>query len=135
MRMLQKYAARTSALLAAGALVAGQMFAGECRKKIPLQATPLGASLDTSGSAEVRARGERQRFKVSMDARVPDGTTFIVKANGLTVDVIRIDFGDGELELDSGDGAVLPRELGDVCTIGMVTVEDGSGQVILQGNF
>lgn len=133
--MLQTKAVRVFALLAAGVLMAGHALASECRKKTNLQATALGAPLDTSGAAEVRARADRQRFKVSMDARVPDGTSSVVKANGLTVGVIRINFGDGQLELDNGDGDVLPVELGDVCTIGMVTVEDGNGNAILQGAF
>ena len=119
--------------LAAGLTVPG--FGGDCQKKTEMRPTGAGMARDISGKAEVRARGQRQRFKLSMDARVPDGTTFVVWVNGSAVGTATVDFGDAELELDNGDGAVLPIPLADVCTVGMVTVTDGSGQPVLQGNF
>lgn len=121
--------------LALAAALAIPGLAGDCRKKTELQPTGAGMANDISGKAEVRARGQRQRFKLSMDARVPDGTTFVVLVNGSAVGTATVDFGNAELELDSGDGAVLPTSLGDVCTVGMVSVTDGGGQPVLQGNF
>lgn len=48
------------------------------------------AGLDVSGQAEVRDQGGRQKFKVSMDARVANGTTFIVMANGAATGTVTI---------------------------------------------
>ncbi|MBI3780028.1 MAG: hypothetical protein HY278_03070 [candidate division NC10 bacterium] len=106
----------------------------DCRKKISLAATSAGAAIDSSGTAEVRAQGAKQRFKVSMDARVADGTTFAVFANGQLAGVITIELGDGELELNNNNGKTLPDGVNPVCAISTVEVTDGSN-LILHGNF
>lgn len=104
----------------------------ECRRKISLQAAIAG---DFSGKAEVREQGSAQRLKVSMDARVPDGTTYIVTANGFAVGTMTIRLGDGELELTNANGKVLPNGASPVCSVGPVSVVGSDGRTILHGAF
>lgn len=107
----------------------------DCRKRANLTATAAGAGLDVSGQAEVRDQGGRQKFKVSMDARVANGTTFIVLANGAAAGTITIVAGDGELELKNWDGQTLPSAVNPVCTVGPVVVTNSSGVPVLSGSF
>jgi len=86
----------------------------ECRKKIRLTST--GVVADASGNAEVRARGTRQKLKVEGEARVADGTTWSVHVNGTLVGAITVAFGEAELELDTGDGQVIPAGVAPVCS-------------------
>lgn len=115
--------------------MAVQAFAADCQKKITLQATAAGAAIDASGTAEARARGRQQRFKVSMDAAVPDGTTFMVFANGQPAGTITIALGAGELDLNNNNGNTLPAGVNPVCSIDSVDVIDGTGTAVLQGNL
>jgi hypothetical protein len=108
----------------------------DCRVKITLGVTSAGATNDISGTAEIRARRERQRFKVSMDARVAEGTTFGVYTDGKLAGTITIDaLGNGQLELDNDDGRTLPAAVNPVCSIKTVEVKDQNGVVVLQGSF
>jgi len=108
----------------------------DCQKKISLAATAVGDAIDASGTAEVRARGTRQKFTVSMDARVAAGTVFAVTANTLLAGSIMIDsFGNGELEVKNYDGFTLPTGSNPVCGIGLVEVYDSSAVLILSGSF
>src|SRR5262252_715508 len=114
----------------------------DCRAKINLNVGPAGLGLDVSGTAEKRAQGTQQRFKVSMDARVPNGTTYNVfvfsptsAANGSPAGSIIITLGAGELSLDNNNGATLPTGVDPVCNIGRVEVRNGAGGVVLSGNF
>jgi hypothetical protein len=107
----------------------------DCRKKINLTVTSPGAASDSSGTAEVRQQGAQQRFKLSMDSRVPDGTTYVVKANNLTIGAIVISLGDGELDLNNQNGKTLPSGINPACSVGPVSVTDGAGNVILMGSF
>lgn len=104
----------------------------DCRKRINLQAATAG---DYSGKAEVRQQGSQQQFKVSMDAAVADGTTYIVSANGLAVGTITIRLGDGELQLSNSNGKVLPDGANPACSVGPVSVMDSTGRMILTGSF
>ncbi len=106
-----------------------------CQTKVALSITAAGAAIDASGTAEARAQGSRQRFRVSIDARVADGTTFLVYANGSLAGAITIQLGSGELDLSNADGKALPPGVSPVCGIGTVQVSDGAGTVVLQGNF
>ena len=121
----------------------------DCRSRIELAASPIAQANDISGKAEVRAEGARQRFKVSVDARVPDGTTFAVFTNGALAGSITIALGDGELELSSitiplangelelnnANEQTLPAGVSPVCSIQSVEVKAGDGTVLLSGNF
>lgn len=108
----------------------------DCSRKGDLAVTAAGAALDISGKVEVRARGNRQRFKLSMDARVAEGTTFAVYANGNLAGTITINaFGDGEIELANDAGKVLPAAITPVCSIQTVEVRDGNGVAVLSGTF
>lgn len=108
----------------------------DCQNKITLSPSAAGVQIDASGTAEVRARGTAdQRFKVSIDARVADGTTFAVFANGQLAGTITIALGAGELDLNNHNGSVLPAGTDPVCSIASVEVRDGSGTVILSGSF
>ena len=108
----------------------------DCRRKITLSPSSAGDQIDASGTAKVRARGTAdQRFGVSIDARVADGTTFAVFANGQLAGTITIALGAGELDLNNHNGNVLPAGTDPVCSIKSVEVKDGSGTVILSGSF
>lgn len=106
-----------------------------CQNKITLSATAEGVAIDASGTAEVRKKGTQQRFKVSMDAEVADGTTFVVYANGLPAGTITITLGDGELDLNNNNGRALPAGVDPVCSIGPVVVTDDQGTHVLEGTF
>jgi hypothetical protein len=127
---------RMSALLAValGVVMAVPAWA-DCRNRNQLSITPAGAAIDASGSAEARADGAQQRFKVSIDARVADGTTFEVFANGQLAGTITVALGRGEVDLNTNDGAVLPAGSNPVCGITTVEVSTASGTVILQGSL
>lgn len=108
----------------------------DCQNRIALFASAKGAQIGASGTAEVRARGTAdQRFKVSIDAAVADGTTFAVFANGQLAGTITIALGAGELDLNNRNGNVLPAGTDPVCSIMSVEVRDGSGTTILNGSF
>ena len=107
----------------------------DCRQKIALDVQPAGFTLDVSGTAEKRADGTQQRFKVSMDAGVPNGTTFSVYVGGNPAGTITISLGAGELDLNNNNGATLPTGVDPVCNIGRVEVRNGTGGVVLSGNF
>ncbi len=123
--------AAAALLMSAVATQAGSDF----RKRITLFVTAAGAQIDASGTAEVRASGTQQRFKVSMDARVADGTTFAVFANDNLAGTITIVLGDGELELNNNNENILPAGVDPVSGIKSVEVKDGSGTLILSGSF
>ncbi len=123
--------AAAALLLTAVATQAGSDF----RNRITLFATAAGAQIDASGTAEVRASGTQQRFKVSMDARVADGTTFAVFANGNLAGTITIVLGAGELDLNNNNGNILPAGVDPVSGVKSVEVKDGSGTLILSGSF
>lgn len=125
---------RFAMIFCAVMLLAGTALA-DCQKKVALNATALGVSLDASGTAEARAQGTRERFKISIDARVPDGTTYNVFVNGNLAGTITIQLGAGELQLQNDNGAVLPAGVSPVCAITSVSVTDGAGQAILTGSF
>ena len=121
-------------VLALGLVMAAPACA-DCRSKIDLSITAAGAAIDASGTAEVRGEGAQQRFKVSIDARVADGTTFEVFANGQIAGTITIALGVGELDLNNNNGAVLPAGVDPVCSVATVDVLDAAGTAILQGTF
>jgi len=116
-------------------LTGSSALATDCQLKSALSITAAGAAIDSSGTNEVRAQRARQRFKVSMDARVPDGTTFAVLANGSLAGTITIELGAGELELNNADGKTLPAGVNPVCAIRSIQVLDGTGNPVLQGSF
>jgi hypothetical protein len=111
----------------------GYASAADCQKKIALTST--GIAPDASGSAKVRARRVKQSFNVEAEANVPDGTTYMVFANGQPAGTITIAFGEGELELNNNNGKVLPVGVDPVCSISSVAVLDSTGATILQGSF
>lgn len=125
-----------SALCALLLTVSLTVLAADCDRKANLNPTAAGAAHDLSGKVEVRARGNRQRFKLSLDARVAEGTTYAVYANGNLAGTITINaFGDGEIELANDAGKVLPAAIAPVCSIQAVEVRDGNGITVLVGTF
>jgi hypothetical protein len=118
-------------LAMAGLALAGSAQA-ECRRKINLTSAMQG---DFSGTAEVREQRSQQKFKLSMDARVADGTTYIVSANGFAVGTITIRLGDGELELSNSNGKQMPQGTNPACSVASVAVLDSAGRTILSGSF
>ena len=107
----------------------------DCRKKINMTPTGTGASNDISGTAEVRAVGTAQKFKVSMDARVRDGAIFVVRANGQLAGTITIQLGSGELDLNTKNGNTLPPGVDPVCSVSAVSVFTPAGVAVLNGSF
>ncbi len=109
--------------------------AADCRKKVALQPAALGITLDASGTIEARAAGTKERFKVSIDARVPDGTTYVVLVNGMIAGTITVSLGAGELQLETNDNKAMPSAVASVCTIGSVAVIEPQGTPLLTGAF
>lgn len=107
----------------------------DCRKKINLAPTGTGTALDISGTAEVRAAGAAQKFKISMDAAIRNGAIFLVKANGQLAGTITIQLGAGELDLNTRDGDTLPPGVAPVCSVTSVSVFTPSGVAVLTGSF
>ncbi len=114
--------------------VAAQAFA-DCRSRIALDVTAAGVAIDAGGTAEAREVGAQDRFRVGMDARVADGTTFEVRVNGNLVGTITIALGAGELGLNNNNDNVLPAGFAPFCSVGLVEVQDGTGTVVLQGTL
>ena len=102
------------------------------RKTVPLSPTAAGVAIDASGRVEVRARGWEQHFEVGMDAAVPDGTTFLVFANGLPAGTITIASGAGDFYINNNE-QVLPIGVDPVCDMGTVEIRDGNNGVLLRG--
>lgn len=114
-------------------VMADHASAADCRKRISLTSTH--AALDASGKAKVRARRAKQSFNVEAEANAPDGTTYLVFANGQPAGTITLALGEGELELNNNNGKVLPAGVDPVCSITDVQVVDTAGTVVLQGSF
>ena len=112
---------------------------GGCGKSINLTASPAGTLIGASGKARVRASLNagflNQDFVVEMAAVVPDGTTFMVFANGLPAGTITIALGRGRLAVTNVPPSVLPAGTDPVCSILPVIVTDGAGNTILSGSF
>ncbi len=108
----------------------------DCRGEIRLTATEAGAAIAAEGRAELRSQdqGREQRFKVEVRARVDDGTTFAVLANGEFVGTITMRGFEGELRFDNEEGP-LPPAIDPVCCVSTVDVVDGDHTVILHGEF
>ena len=124
---------------AKGGLPPGQP-AGGCAKAINLTASPAGKAIGATGKARVRAFPNagilNQDFVVEMAAVVPDGTTFMVFANGLPTGMITIALGHGRLAVTNVPPPnVLPAGTDPVCSILPVIVADGAGNTILSGSF
>lgn len=126
---------KTLSGLGLAALLAGSAWGADCRQKIALSPTNAGVAADISGTAEKRGRSGQERFKLSMDARVADGTTYIVWANGSPVGTLTIALGDGELEINNNNGKTLPAGANPACSIGAVRVTDAAGMTVLNGSF
>ena len=105
----------------------------DCRKKIALTTESAGFAVDASGSAEVRASGNQQRFKVSIDSNVD--ATYAVVVGGSIVGTITTVLGQGELELNNNNGKTLPAAVNPVCGVGSFSVINGSGAAVLNGTF
>jgi hypothetical protein len=110
-----------------------------CGKSITLVASPAGQAIAAQGKARVRAFLNNgvlvQDFVVEMAAVVPNGTTFMVFANGLPAGTITIVFGRGVLDVNNQPPNVLPAGTDPVCSIGPVIVTDAAGNTILSGSF
>jgi hypothetical protein len=103
----------------------------EVRERIFLDGDDIDG-IRPEGQAEFRARGMRQELKVEAEeVDLPDGTILTVEINGMPIDMIELEEGEGELELNSEDGDLLPAvQEGDVLEL---VADDGS--VVLCGTF
>jgi len=132
--MLRKERLTAVLVLALGVATAVPAFA-DCRNRSQLGITAAGAAIDSSGQFEARAQGADQSFRVSIDARVADGTVFEVFVNSQLAGTITIALGVGQLDLDNKDGAVLPLGVDPVCGVTTVAVATPGGDVILEGSL
>lgn len=133
--MLRKQLSTVTMIITLALSTAAMPFA-DCQKKIALSITATGNRDDLSGAAEARSVGKRQRFKVSMDARVAEGTTYSIYADGNLAGVVIIDaFGAGELEISNDNGKPMPAAINPVCATRVVEVRDSNGVVVLSGSF
>lgn len=105
------------------------------RRSLALTPTPTGASINAKGVAETRERGARQRFKIQVEAQVPDGVLFEVRVDGKPVGTITMRLGEGEFEVETNDGRTLPAGLNPVSGIKRVTVLNAGGVAVLDGSF
>ena len=110
-----------------------------CAKAINLVASPAGVAIAAQGKARVNAFLNNgvlvQKFVVEVNAVVPNGTTFMVFANGLPAGTITIAFGKGVLDVNNVPPSVLPAGTDPVCSITTVIVTDAAGNTILSGTF
>ncbi len=107
----------------------------ENRVRFFFQTTEAGAGIRAKGHIDIRIRDTRQKFTVEVEARVPDGTTFLVLANGQPAGVIRTAFGEGELELKNFDGQALPAAVNPVTAVRRVEVWDAFGRLVLEAGL
>lgn len=107
----------------------------ENRARSFFRATEAGAGIRAKGHIDIRVREMRQKFTVEVEARVPDGTTFLVLADGQPAGVVRTVFGEGELELKNFDGHTLPAAVNPVASVRRVEVWDASGHLVLEANI
>ena len=112
----------------------------DCQKSIRLVASPAGKAIAADGRARVRAQTRtptfvKQDLVVEMSALVPNGTTFMVFANGQPMGTITIVFGVGRLVVNNEGANVLPVGADPVCSIKTIIVTDGAGNTILSGTF
>ena len=115
--------------LAAGA-------AGDCRKQMQLSQASGGVFMEARGRAEITAHGDRQVFKVSINAPVPDGVPFLVFANGHLVGRVVMAGGSGRLDTSNEGKSSLPAMLKPVCSkIRTVRVTTPDGGLVLEGRF
>lgn len=118
------------------AISTAAMTVADCQKKTALNVTAASNRDDISGTAEARSLGKRQRFKVSMDARVVEGMVYAVYADGNLVGTITIDaFGTGELEISNDNGKPMPAAINPICAVRTVDVRDLNGVSVLSGSF
>ncbi len=112
----------------------GDSTAGEDRNRTSLTATAAGQTINAKAVVDIRVRGERQRFKVELKARVNDGATFLVMANGQAAGTLVMTFGEGEIEISNEDGCTLPAAVNPVNAVRQVSILAG-GMVIAEGNL
>ena len=131
----------TAATLGLAMMLGAATYASaDCQKSIRLVASPAGKAIAADGRARVRAQTRtptfvKQDLTVEMTAVVPNGTTFMVFANGQPMGTITIVFNVGRLVVNNEAPNVLPAGADPVCSIGPVIVTDGAGNTILSGSF
>jgi hypothetical protein len=125
-------------VLAMAALIAAPSVDAKSSAKIrrfSLVATDAGKAIDASGHARTRVRGSRQDLTVEVEARVANGTTYTVFVTNagvtVTAGTIKINLGEGEIELKNYDRKKLPAGVAPVSGITSVIVKDANGTVIL----
>lgn len=120
-----------AAVALALAPAASPVTTASCRLTAPLDITVKGAAIGSKGTTEVRG----QRLRVSMDARVPDGTVFGVFVNGALAGTFAIELGAGEVELSHGHETCLRSGLNPVRETQRIEVMDRAGNQVLRGLF
>ena len=103
--------------------------------KTSVRAKLTGAAINglkPEGHADFRSEGTRLKFEVEAERlNLADGAIVSVQVNGKLVGMIKLVNKQGELELDSKNGAAVPAiQKGDV-----VTVIAPTGETLLTGTF
>ena len=104
-------------------------------KKVNLAAT-AAAPAGGKGEMELRVRGVEERFKVEVEANVPDGTAWSVFVNGLPAPLGTLTLKLQRAELQLETGATLPAGLASLSQITTVSVTAADGVTVpFNGTF
>ena len=105
----------------------------ECHKKMELKST--GRVAEVSGEADVRSNDSLQRFKITTDAKVADGTTYVLYVNGLAAGTVTFLLNTGEAEFNNNNGGVMPNGAESVCSVSTVELRDANNLPVVLGAF
>ncbi len=119
------------ALLAVSAF-AFQASAADCHRKTTLK--PAGSVSDASGQVDVRSSGDVQRFKLDIDASVPDGTTYVLYIDNLATGTVTFLLHAGEVEFNNNNRGAMRNGV-DACSLSAVELRDASNQPVAIGTF
>ncbi|MFN7949114.1 MAG: hypothetical protein U0Z53_27420 [Blastocatellia bacterium] len=109
---------------------------GEFHRRAELQKTESELEREHHGLVEIDRKGEKDRFRVSVETRAPEGTTYAIYADDRLAGIITIDaFGHGEFERRGDDGKPMPAVLSNVTAIAGVKVKNEDGMVVLKVDF
>ena len=105
----------------------------ECHKKMELRST--GRVAEVAGEIDLRSNDSLQRFKITTDAKVPDGTTYVLYVNGMAAGTVTFLLNTGEAEFNNNNGGVMPNGAESVCSVSTVELRDASNLPVVLGAF
>ncbi len=105
----------------------------ECHKKMALRST--GRVAEVSSEIDLRSNDSVQRLKITTDAKVPDGTTYVLYINGLAAGTVTFLLNTGEAEFNNNNGGVMPNGSESVCSVSTVELRDADNLPVVLGAF